>query len=149
MPRANCGFYWDEQSHWYMRLWDKRNRLVSVCDQLACTPETFTPSENILEQVSQTLLAQLPDVAEKLSVARSWHCFRSYSNDKLPVFGEDSEHSGFFWLAGFGGYGMSTSFAATEDAANVLNGTCRKSFEDFSPQRAKIQALRSKVSAIS
>lgn len=148
MPYGNCGYYWDERNHWYMRLWNSQSRLVSICDQVACSPESFTPRENILEKVSETLLDQLPLVAKQLSVARSWHCFRSYSEDKLPIFGEDERHPNFFWFAGFGGYGMSTSFAAAEDAANVLTGCNTLQFDDFSPPRTKIHPLRPKVSAI-
>lgn len=136
MPQKECGFYWDEREHWYMRKWDKDSRLVSVCDQVACTPETFTPNSEIASHVSETLLRELPAQASNLKLGRGWHCFRSYTEDKMPMWGEDKDCSGLFWLAGFGGYGMSTSFAATKEAAHALMGKKVTVSEDFLPARA-------------
>jgi len=136
MPQSDCGFYWDEREHWYMRKWDEDSRLVSICDQIACTPETFTPNINIAALASETLIRELPEQSSNLKLGRGWHCFRSYTEDKMPMFGEDEKHKGLFWLAGFGGYGMSTSFAASKDAALTLVGKKISISEDFLPTRA-------------
>jgi D-arginine dehydrogenase len=148
MPSKNPGFHWDERSNWYMRQWDKHSRLVSVCDQVPCIPEDFTANNSILEKTSETLLRELPQVAEHLSVASHWHCFRTYSEDKLPIWGEDENFPGLFWLAGFGGFGMSTSYAATEDAAMFIAGEKITITKDFLPKRVKFQALPKQKSAL-
>ena len=137
MPEKGVGFYWEELRHWYMRLWDKERRLLSICDQTPTTPETFVPESNLDERVAEQLLDALPKEAEQLRLGRSWFCFRTYTEDRLPVWGEDPEYPKFFWLAAFGGFGMSTSFAATEDAALFIAGKQVKISEEFLPNRVQ------------
>ena len=138
MPEQDCGFFWDEELGWYMRLWDHDTRLISICDAVAAQPETFSPDPALAERLSTMLLDALPNVAENLRIRRSWHCFRTYTEDQLPIWGEDSRAPGLFWLAAFGGFGMSTSFAAAKDAAEYLQGTRAQNdftIADFSPNR--------------
>lgn len=116
------GFYWNEIEHWYMRLWDKTSRLVSTCELIPAHPDCFVPNPESKEQLSEYLLHAFPEFATKLTLTHSWHCFRTYAEDQLPIWGIDKTHSGLFWLAGFGGYGMSTSYAASEDAARQIAG---------------------------
>lgn len=135
MPAKDCGFYWEEREAWYVRLWDKTSRLVSICDKAPANPDTFIPSENILTELAAKLLKVLPEVASELSVAHSWYCFRTYAEDKLPIYGEDPRAAKLFWLAAFGGYGMSTSFAACADAARYIAGEKVEMPKEFLPRR--------------
>ena len=138
MPTSECGYYWDEIGNWYMRLWDKHSRLFSICDQTPGNPDDFTPAAGLSEKLSETISHYLPQQAESLSLGTSWHCFRTYTQDKLPILGQDPDCVDLFWLAAFGGFGMSTSFAATRDAARVLTGEASADiFKDFSPRRAR------------
>ena len=72
----------------------------------------------------------------------SWTGLRTVSPDDLPVIGFDGEHSGFYWLAGQGGYGIQTSAAiAALAAADVLGEELalapddRLAFRELSPNR--------------
>ncbi|MCB0358584.1 MAG: FAD-binding oxidoreductase [Bdellovibrionales bacterium] len=123
MPQQQqVGFYWDEVNGWYARHWDQTARLVSICDRVPAVPETFVPSASTREQLASALSRTLPEIAPRLSLGRWWFCFRTYTEDQLPIWGEDPSAPGFFWLGAFGGFGMSTSFAATEDAARAICG---------------------------
>ncbi|MFN8392587.1 MAG: FAD-dependent oxidoreductase [Bdellovibrionota bacterium] len=135
MPEPDCGFYWNEADSWYMRRWDANTRLISICDRLPATPESFVPDPSRNEKLANVLLSALPEVAPALRIERSWHCFRTYTDDQLPVWGEDPAVPGLFWLAAFGGFGMSTSFAAGMDAAKHISGEAARVIPDFLPTR--------------
>ncbi len=135
MPEDNIGFYWDEYHNWYMRLWEKNSRLVSICDRQKANPSSFVPREDLLYEVSKKLTMAIPHVSSQLHVGASWHCFRTYTEDQLPIWGEDANVKGLFWLAAFGGFGMSTAFAAALDAANILCGKGAFVSSDLYPQR--------------
>ncbi len=137
MPEKGIGFYWEELRHWYMRLWEERRRLLSICDQTPAEPDAFVPDPDLDERVAEQLFDALPEEAEKLTLGRSWFCFRTYTEDRLPVWGEDPRYPHFFWLAAFGGFGMSTSFAAAEDAARYISGLDVEVAEEFLPKRVQ------------
>lgn len=137
MPTEDIGFYWDEFSGWYMRQWDKASRLVSICDQTPAIPERFVPAPDITERTAEKLLEALPSVASSLEIASSWHCFRTYTSDQLPIVGEDPEHRGFYWFAAFGGFGMSTSFAAARTLAAQICGENVAIPREFLPSRCR------------
>ncbi len=122
MPVKDCGFYWDELDSWYIRQWSESSRLVSVCDQEPCHPEQYPQNKNITEQIANILVEKIPETAKKLKLGRFWHCYRTYTEDKLPVVGFDTSNSKLFWFVGFGGYGMSTSYSASLDAAKMIKG---------------------------
>ncbi|WP_120076879.1 NAD(P)/FAD-dependent oxidoreductase [Aurantiacibacter odishensis] len=54
------------------------------------------------------------------AVERKWAGLRSFSPDRLPVFGYDPEIDGMFWFAGQGGYGIQTAPAAARLGAQLL-----------------------------
>lgn len=51
---------------------------------------------------------------------RSWAGLRSFSPDRVPVYGFDDQVAGFFWFAGQGGFGIQTAPAAAALAAGLL-----------------------------
>ena len=55
-------------------------------------------------------------------VKRKWAGLRSFVADKSPVVGFAPDASGFFWLAGQGGYGIQTAPALGELAAALVRG---------------------------
>jgi len=61
-----------------------------------------------------------------LTVRRSWAGLRTFSMDQGFVIGPDPRLEGFFWVAGLGGHGMTTSAAVGELATDLLLG--RSSF---------------------
>jgi D-arginine dehydrogenase len=56
------------------------------------------------------------------ALERTWAGLRSFAPDRLPVYGFDTNTSGFFWCAGQGGFGIQTAPAAAKLAAALLLG---------------------------
>jgi D-arginine dehydrogenase len=135
MPAPNCGFYWDEVRNFYMRKWEQDARLVSICDQAPANPDSFSPDGSAKERLAEILCKVFPEMAANLRIATSWHCFRTYTEDQMPIWGSDPNVEQLFWLAAFGGYGMSTSFAAAQDAARLISGEDIQIGAAFSPGR--------------
>ncbi len=55
-------------------------------------------------------------------VGHSWAGLRSFVADRSPVAGYDTQASGFFWLAGQGGYGIQMAPALARAAAALVAG---------------------------
>lgn len=53
-------------------------------------------------------------------IERSWAGLRSFSPDRVPVYGFDPDVPGFFWCAGQGGFGIQTSPAAGKLCGSLL-----------------------------
>ena len=76
-----------------------------------------------------------------LALERKWAGLRSFSPDRLPVYGFDPQVPGFFWFAGQGGYGIQTAPAAARLGAQLLLGLPRDAMtasldaELYSPAR--------------
>lgn len=135
LSEKEAGYLWEEEEGWYTRLWDEGRQLLSVCDKLPVeSPESYIPSASVQEEAAKKLLAALPQIADRIRLERSWHCFRTYTDDQLPIWGESLP--GLFWLAAFGGFGMSTSFGATSDAARAISGENPSVSKDFLPRSA-------------
>lgn len=60
-----------------------------------------------------------------LAYERRWAGLRSFSPDRLPVYGFDAAVPGLFWFAGQGGFGIQTAPAAARLAAQLLLGRPR------------------------
>ena len=60
-----------------------------------------------------------------VALERKWAGLRSFSPDRLPVYGFDTAVAGFFWFAGQGGYGIQTAPAAARLGAQLLLGLPR------------------------
>lgn len=54
------------------------------------------------------------------AVERKWAGLRSFSPDRLPIYGHDPGVEGFFWFAGQGGFGIQTSPAAARLGAQIV-----------------------------
>ncbi len=71
-------------------------------------------------------VAEIADLLERWttfpvpSIENKWAGLRSFAPDRHPVIGEDPFVSGFFWLAGQGGVGISTSPGMGRIAAELL-----------------------------
>ena len=60
-----------------------------------------------------------------LAVEHRWAGLRSFSPDRLPIYGYDPECEGFAWFAGQGGYGIQTAPAAARLCGQILLGNER------------------------
>jgi D-arginine dehydrogenase len=107
-------FYFKPESG---RLW------LSPHDETPCPPCDAAPEE--------LAVAEAIDRFERVvdwrvvAVERKWAGLRSFSPDRLPVYGFDASCEGFFWFAGQGGYGIQTAPAAARLAAQLLLGLPR------------------------
>lgn len=135
MPEPQCGFYWDEVSGWYMRRWAETERLVSVCDKQPVVTDTPPLSSVPTDLVAHLLIERFPEIGRKLSIKRHWSCLRTYTPDQLPVVGRDPISTDRYWLAGFGGFGMSTGFAAAKNLADAIAAAEQTGYSDFYPHR--------------
>lgn len=59
---------------------------------------------------------------EVTRVETTWAGLRTFAPDRTPVIGFDPAASGFFWLAGQGGYGMQSSPGASLLASELATG---------------------------
>lgn len=90
------------------------------------SPHDETPSEPCDAAPEEYDVALAIDRFEKVvdwrieAVERKWAGLRSFSPDRLPVYGHDPHVDGLFWFAGQGGYGIQTAPAAARLAAQLL-----------------------------
>jgi D-arginine dehydrogenase len=75
-------------------------------------------------------IAEIADLLERWttfsvpSIDNQWAGLRSFAPDRHPIIGADARVTGFFWLAGQGGVGISTSPGMGRIAAELLlNGS--------------------------
>lgn len=92
--------------------------LVSPADETPCEPGDVQPEEIDIAWAVNHLEANTTLRIQR--VAHAWAGMRSFSRDRLPVVGFAPDASGFFWLAGQGGYGILTSPALGALAAALL-----------------------------
>jgi D-arginine dehydrogenase len=116
---------------------------------LLLSPADETPSEACDAQPEELDVAVAIDRVEGATtlevrqVRGKWAGLRSFVADRCPVVGFDAVCSGFFWLAGQGGYGIQTSPAMGRLAAALVQGLAPPSdladhgldVADLAPQR--------------
>ncbi|MEP2103509.1 MAG: FAD-dependent oxidoreductase [Parasphingorhabdus sp.] len=86
--------------------------------------ETPVPAGDVAPEEWDVALAidrfqSIMDV-EIRSVNRKWAGLRSFSPDRLPVYGFDPKQPDFFWFAGQGGFGIQTAPAAAKLARSIF-----------------------------
>ena len=99
---------------------DAGSLFLSPADETPVEPMDAQPEElDIAEAVERV------EAATTLQVKRlkaRWAGLRTFAPDRTPVVGFSSAGSGFFWLAGQGGYGIQTAPALSRTAAALLLG---------------------------
>lgn len=107
----NEDFYFKPQSG---RLW------LSPHDETPDVPRDAAPEELdvaiAIERMGEVVDWQIA------ALERKWAGLRSFSPDRLPVYGFDPRAEGFFWFAGQGGFGIQTAPAAARLAAQLVLG---------------------------
>jgi D-arginine dehydrogenase len=94
--------------------------------QLLVSPADATPSPPVDAYADEMDVATGVERLERATtlgvtrVSRSWAGLRTFARDASPVVGPDSTATGFFWLAGQGGYGIKTSPALSRACAALL-----------------------------
>jgi D-arginine dehydrogenase len=99
---------------------DAGDLLVSPADETPVEPCDAQPDEFdiavAIDRIEQVTTLQINRVKHR------WAGLRTFAPDKTPVVGWDSRATGFFWLAGQGGYGIQTAPALSELAAAAILG---------------------------
>jgi glycine/D-amino acid oxidase-like deaminating enzyme len=126
-------FVWDVAHGVYFRP-DSGGLLVCPCDQEEMAPCIPPTDESVAELLADKVKRHLPGISD-IAIRKSWAGLRTLSGDGRFIIGWDSKVQGFFWVAGLGGHGVTTSSAVGELAASlILKGGAVKS-KDFSVER--------------
>lgn len=92
------------------------------------SPHDETPSAPCDAQPDELDIAITVDRIETATtfrvrrIERSWAGLRTFSPDRVPVYGFEPTAPGFFWCAGQGGFGFQTAPAAGELVTALVNG---------------------------
>lgn len=97
--------------------------------QILLSPADETPTDPCDAQPEDLDVAVAVDRFERATgldirrVNHSWAGLRTFAPDRVLVAGFDPRASGFFWLAGQGGYGVATSPALARLSRYLITGT--------------------------
>ena len=126
-------FVWDVTHDIYFRP-EGEGLLLCACDQQELAPGDPPLDPSIGELLAEKIQRYMPAL-ERVSIHRYWAGFRTLSSDGRFVIGWDPLLDGFFWVAGLGGHGVTTSSAVGALAADLIIGGAGKKAEAFSPSR--------------
>ena len=93
--------------------------MLSPMDQEPMAPCDAQPDDEVIAAAMERLLALAPALVPS-SLKRKWAGLRTFSLDSIPVVGEDPRIAGFFWLAGQQGFGIESSPAIGQIAADLI-----------------------------
>jgi len=135
-------FVWDVSRHFYFRP-IRRGLLLSPCDKQPFKlrfGKRPGVAESVDPRMKQNLMRKLKGFSKNLSQIKIGHGkagLRTMAPDGRFVIGEDPKLKGFFWVAGLGGHGVTTSFSVGNLVADLIFGRKREKFlvEALSPKR--------------
>lgn len=114
--------------------------MASPADETPCPPGDVQPDElDVAYAIDRVQKAFRLDVRH---VRSRWAGLRNFVADRSPVVGFDTERSGFFWLAGQGGYGVQTAPALARATADTILGRPQNGdipWSELAPLRAQEQ----------
>jgi glycine/D-amino acid oxidase-like deaminating enzyme len=99
---------WNVERGFYFRA-EGNGYLVSGCDQDRHPPGTPAVEPRRAEEAAAKLVELAPGLSG-LTLARSWACLRTFAADGRFVLGPEPAVPGYFYAAGLGGHGVTTSF---------------------------------------
>jgi len=110
--------------------------LLSPMDQDPTAPCDAQPEDEVIAAAMERLRGLAPALVPT-SLKRKWAGLRTFSPDSIPVVGEDPRIEGFFWLAGQQGFGIESSPAIGQIAADLIvrGSTDRFDASILSPMR--------------
>jgi len=129
-------FVWDDAHGIYFRP-DMGGLLLCPCDQDEMSPGIPPTDETIAESLAEKIKRHFPGLAD-IAIRKSWAGLRTLSSDGRFVIGWDPKVRGFFWVAGLGGHGVTTSSAVGALAASLILNPGERRAEEFSPKRFMI-----------
>ncbi len=93
--------------------------LLSPMDQDPTAPCDAQPEDEVIAAAMERLRGLAPALVPT-SLKRKWAGLRTFSPDSIPLVGEDPRIKGFFWLAGQQGFGIESSPAIGQIAADLI-----------------------------
>lgn len=126
-------FVWDVTHDIYFRP-EGEGLLLCACDQTEMAPGDPPVEESVKELLAEKIDRFMPGLSD-VSINKSWAGFRTLTPDGRFVIGWDPAVKNFFWVAGLGGHGMTTSAAVGKLAADLLLGGPEKKSAPFAPER--------------
>lgn len=129
----NWPFVWDTTHDIYFRP-EGEGLLLCACDQDELPPGDPPVNGFVQELLAEKIQRHMPALSE-VTISKSWAGFRTLTADGKFVIGWDPVIGNFFWVAGLGGHGMTTSAAVGALAAELLAGGRERGVEAFSPAR--------------
>lgn len=106
---------WDVSAGWYFRP-EGEGLLLCACDHTPWPPEAPPVDPGAKEALATKLDALVPGL-RGARPTRGWSGLRTLTPDGRFVIGPDPSLTGFFWVAGLGGHGMTTAAGVGELAA--------------------------------
>ena len=126
-------FVWDVTNDIYFRP-EGEGLLLCACDQTELPPGDPPVEESVKEMLAEKIGRFMPALSG-VSISKGWAGFRTLTPDGRFVIGWDPKVDNFFWVAGLGGHGMTTSSAVGALAADLLLSGADKKSPAFAPER--------------
>jgi D-arginine dehydrogenase len=126
-------FVWDVTHDIYFRP-EADGLLLCACDQEELPPGDPPMNGAVQELLAEKIHKYMPALSD-VPISRGWAGLRTLTPDGRFVIGWDAKAEGFFWVAGLGGHGMTTSAAVGRLAADLLLSGSGNKAEAFSPER--------------
>ena len=104
--------------------------LLSPMDQDPTAPCDAQPEDEVIAAAMERLRGLAPALVPT-SLKRKWAGLRTFSPDSIPLVGEDPRIKGFFWLAGQQGFGIESSPAIGQIAADLDRARHHRSLRCF------------------
>jgi D-arginine dehydrogenase len=125
-------FVWDVSHDIYFRP-EGEGLLLCACDQVELPPGD-PPVDGLVEELLAEKIHRYVPGLSRVAISKRWAGLRTLSGDGRFVIGWDPKVEGFFWVAGLGGHGVTTSAAVGALAADILTNS-EKETAAFSPKR--------------
>jgi D-arginine dehydrogenase len=116
--------------------------MLSPMDQQPSAPCDAQPDDEVIAAAMERLRLLAPSIMPR-ALKRKWSGLRTFSPDSIPVVGEDPRVKGFFWLAGQQGFGIESSPAMGQIAADLLVRGKTESFDASILSPARFEAKSS------
>jgi len=126
-------FVWDVSHDLYFRP-EAGGLLLCACDQEEMAPGIPPTDDSVAELLAEKIRDHLPKMAD-VAIRTSMAGLRTLSPDGRFVIGWDPKVRGFFWVAGLGGHGVTTSSAVGALAASLILDPDGERGREFSPKR--------------
>lgn len=115
--------FWDGGDELYTRINGTGRAWISPADEYPMGPcDAFAENMDVATAIDRFEARMNVTVDLTASNMFDWAGLRTFTQDRRPVIGFDTQVDGFFWSAAFGGFGIECSPAASCVADALFNG---------------------------